>query len=194
MADLKGHGEGIQGTNVHVVSSLATDGRSLISGGWDKTAAWWRAGRAILGDLRDDPRDESWDSNIFQSCGQRKGGGWGWRFRLLGDHRFCSLDSGLQIQEQAKRKRRNEEEQEQEDHKKKKKKKVVVAVVVLVVAVAFCMGCLYVFVFYCFQPFIQLVDLVGSSGPSLGESVPEIRDGWPRHCRQCSRRSTGEMN
>ena len=48
VADLKGHGEGIEGTNVHVVSALAVAGGQLISGGWDKTAAWrppleWRS-------------------------------------------------------------------------------------------------------------------------------------------------------
>ncbi|CAE7210708.1 lub1 [Symbiodinium microadriaticum] len=40
---LKGHGENIQGTNVHVVSALGrtSDGR-LISGGWDKTVRVWK--------------------------------------------------------------------------------------------------------------------------------------------------------
>ena len=46
VADLTGHGEGIQGTNVHVVSALAVDSSDrLISGGWDKTVPWlkrWR--------------------------------------------------------------------------------------------------------------------------------------------------------
>ena len=38
-----GHGENIQGTNVHVVSALGrtSDGR-LISGGWDKTVRVWK--------------------------------------------------------------------------------------------------------------------------------------------------------
>ncbi|CAE7671494.1 lub1 [Symbiodinium sp. CCMP2456] len=40
---LKGHGENIQGTNVHVVSALGrtSDGR-LVSGGWDKTVRVWK--------------------------------------------------------------------------------------------------------------------------------------------------------
>ncbi|CAE6921480.1 lub1 [Symbiodinium natans] len=40
---IKGHGENIQGTNVHVVSALGrtSDGR-LISGGWDKTVRVWK--------------------------------------------------------------------------------------------------------------------------------------------------------
>ena len=39
--ELRGHGDDLQGTNVHVVSCLArsSDG-GLISGGWDKTVPW----------------------------------------------------------------------------------------------------------------------------------------------------------
>eukprot|EP00931_Biecheleriopsis_adriatica_P007268 TRINITY_DN108575_c0_g1_i1.p1 TRINITY_DN108575_c0_g1~~TRINITY_DN108575_c0_g1_i1.p1 ORF type:complete len:654 (-),score=184.84 TRINITY_DN108575_c0_g1_i1:19-1980(-) len=42
-ANLNGHGEGVQGTNVHVVSSLgrSADGL-LLSGGWDKTVRTWK--------------------------------------------------------------------------------------------------------------------------------------------------------
>eukprot|EP00929_Paragymnodinium_shiwhaense_P048779 TRINITY_DN24621_c0_g1_i1.p2 TRINITY_DN24621_c0_g1~~TRINITY_DN24621_c0_g1_i1.p2 ORF type:complete len:679 (+),score=221.32 TRINITY_DN24621_c0_g1_i1:62-2098(+) len=42
-ATLSGHGEGVQGTNVHVVACLGrrrSDG-ALLSGGWDKTARAW---------------------------------------------------------------------------------------------------------------------------------------------------------
>ena len=38
VADLKGHGENVQGTNVHVVSCLSALDGKLLSGGWDKTA------------------------------------------------------------------------------------------------------------------------------------------------------------
>eukprot|EP00913_Durusdinium_trenchii_P025292 g23743.t1 len=42
VADLKGHGENMEGTNVHVVSALAmTKDGCLISGGWDKTVRLW---------------------------------------------------------------------------------------------------------------------------------------------------------
>jgi len=42
VASLNGHGEGVQGTNVHVVCTLGrrSDG-ALLSGGWDKTARAW---------------------------------------------------------------------------------------------------------------------------------------------------------
>lgn len=42
VASLSGHGEGVDGTNVHVVCSLGrrSDG-ALLSGGWDKTARAW---------------------------------------------------------------------------------------------------------------------------------------------------------
>ncbi|CAK0909735.1 unnamed protein product [Prorocentrum cordatum] len=42
---LEGHGEGVQGTNVHVVCCLARrDDGSLFSGGWDKTVRAWHGG------------------------------------------------------------------------------------------------------------------------------------------------------
>jgi len=43
-----GHGQGIQGTNVHVVSCLAhTSDGLLISGGWDKTVRLWDGSREV---------------------------------------------------------------------------------------------------------------------------------------------------
>lgn len=45
---LSGHGEGIQGTNAHVVSCLGrrSDG-ALLSGGWDKTIRAWDCGEQV---------------------------------------------------------------------------------------------------------------------------------------------------
>eukprot|EP00933_Yihiella_yeosuensis_P009311 TRINITY_DN11515_c1_g1_i1.p1 TRINITY_DN11515_c1_g1~~TRINITY_DN11515_c1_g1_i1.p1 ORF type:complete len:670 (+),score=139.43 TRINITY_DN11515_c1_g1_i1:82-2091(+) len=48
ISTLKGHGEGVDGTNVHVVSCLGNhvDG-ALLSGGWDKTVRVWKDGVQI---------------------------------------------------------------------------------------------------------------------------------------------------
>ncbi|CAJ1445787.1 unnamed protein product, partial [Effrenium voratum] len=50
VADLKGHGENVQGTNVHVVSCLSALDGKLLSGGWDKTVRLWEedAQKAVM--------------------------------------------------------------------------------------------------------------------------------------------------
>lgn len=44
---LTGHGEGIEGSNMHTISCLARSDGTLLSGGWDKTVRAWEDGKQV---------------------------------------------------------------------------------------------------------------------------------------------------